>query len=848
MPGFKRYYRQFPGYDELLSIESVNVIDQRPLGAVRGAGVGCILLVGEFEDGSFNTPTQVFGGSDIKARFGGFGYRTSNSPSDGPIAQRSGGNEAWNGNGFVWLRNKKFAKLVLCRVDSSAGSVEFRRCATLVSTIKGAYILANNATITFERNGSLTSTVTFTGTRSQLDGTGGTFPTVFIGGETLELKVDEDDTKVITFTAADQAIADVVSRINATLAATIGSNNAGQLRLNGVIEGWRSRIQVVGGTARATLGLPTAAAAQQSTLTVTAAGIGTWTASVTTVLNGVSTVWSVSYTATGADTTTTIRDALLARFQTIANGPVRDNEGVITFVASAANIILVNAALNARISAPSVTPGGAGTATFTITTAGTFTVQRGTGNVGNVANVSTAEAASVIDAVANLRSDVTSDGFLRVMNDGTPATGTLRCSGGTHFATLGFDTATLDNAASGEDVTIPAGTRVQDSTATGTVWVTMRSIDTGTGGGPFTVQVRPFTDTDTALSSTASNVTLILDTLPDGFVVTNPAGIARLSSTQLDARYLEAIDATLDDNTDGRFANVIASARTSPTIQTALRQNALSATQAGLAARKAVSRPRIGTSRDDARAITGQGVGVNRDERFFYLFPGVTHVIPEILAVGARGGVGFSDDGIVQVGADSWYCSVRSILNPEEDAGQKLNDTDVGGLPILALEDAYNKDKGGVSLTIDDYKSFKANGIIAGRISRTSGFVFQSDVTSVLPSQDLELADANRRFFGDYLIDSYFDIALPFVKKLQSTKRRLAYDAKLRGFHRGLAPPGQPDAQRLAGFEITDQTTQEQRDQGLDIKEIRVKMLSTFKSMVLNVEVGTTVTITEAAA
>ena len=281
----------------------------------------------------------------------------------------------------------------------------------------------------------------------------------------------------------------------------------------------------------------------------------------------------------------------------------------------------------------------------------------------------------------------------------------------------------------------------------------------------------------------------------------------------------------------------------------ALRQNAIDATLAGLAARKAVVRPPLGTTRAVARGNTGVGVGnVGRDERVVYCFPGFTTQIPEIQEVGAtNGGTGFTDDGVIEVGADSYYCGVRSILNPEENAGQDLSDTNVVGINVLTLEDAYNPEQGGVRLGIEDYQSFKSNGIVAPRFDRTVGAIFQSDVTSVDPALQSSKTTAKRRFFADFIIDTLGEIGVKFVKKLNTPTRNRALQVEINGFLKLLQSPNQPETSRLSEFRVSDDTTPEQFRAGIVVLDVKVVMHPAMLSIVFRAEVGTTVVIEEAA-
>lgn len=844
MSGFKRVFRQFPGFETLLEIESVNIIDVVPPSQIIGAGSGVVLLVGEFERGPF-VPTPVYGPSDLITTFGGLGHATENSPHDGATARKSGGDELWNGNGFCWLRNKRFRGLVIQRVDNSAGVVRFTRLATLIGGAGPYTGVSPGGTVQFTRNGVTVVTATITANAGQITGTGGVYPTTFVGGETLEVRVDNDAPRIITFTAAEQTLNQVVDRINAVLAQTVASNQAGQLRLSSVIRGRSGRIEVVGGTARTQLGLPTAATQQVSTVTIVSNAVaGAFTLSVTRYVAGVLTAYLRTYTSTGGQTTAQVRDGLLAA---INANPI---PGITALTGGGSTLTLTgdaNVLFTPTVSAePAV-----GQMTIAPTTPGVVVVDEGDGNVANVDSIERADAIEIFGALAGLDADETSESLLRVTNSGTPGTGTLQVTGGTAYAAFGFDLTTVSSAASGEDVTIPAGTRVQDSTATGTIWVTIEDVDTGATGGPFEARVRPWEDTDSALASTAGNVTLILDTLPDGFSVTNAAGLTRLSAAQIDARYLAALDVTLDQSSEAYDANIVAAARSSEAIMRYLKANALAATRDGMAARKAVVRPPLGTSRTDMRASTGVGVGntqLGRDERVNYIGFGFTTQIPEIAEVGSRGGTGFTDDGVIQQGGDSYYCMVRSILNPEENAGQPLGDTDVVSLPALALEDAYNPKKGGVALQLEDYKAFKRSGIIAPVIDRNEGPMFASDVTSVDPTLELVKADANRRYMADFVIDTLAKIGMKYLKKLQSPTRQRALKQDVSGFLKLLKSENQPQFARIEGYFVLDETTADQRALGLAVILVKVKMLSVYKSLAFRAEVGTSVQIDEVAA
>ncbi|MAF27874.1 MAG: hypothetical protein CL819_01340, partial [Croceicoccus sp.] len=300
MAGFKRVFTQFPGFNILGNIESVNTIDIAPPATPLGAGVGVVAIVGEFEQGPLETPTRVFGGSDLEAQFGAFGFTKNGEPSVLPVAAKSGGSDTdnyWNGNGFIALRNKRYAGLVIVRVDNSPGTVTFNRLACLVG-VAGPYDLEPGDTLSVSVNGGGAVTATFVAALGNITGIGAVYPTGFVGGETLELSIDGGPTQIIVFDVADQTLVQVVDRINSATASSIASDSGGQLSLDSVIRGWGGSIEVVGGTALAALGLPAAPVQQVNTATINSnTGGGAFTLRTTVVINGVSTDFDGTYLA-----------------------------------------------------------------------------------------------------------------------------------------------------------------------------------------------------------------------------------------------------------------------------------------------------------------------------------------------------------------------------------------------------------------------------------------------------------------------------------------------------------------------------------------------------------------------
>lgn len=118
MAGFIRRYQTFPGTEVITAIEGVIIVDLAPPGAINGVGAGTVALVGEFADmkhgvsvdptdGDVSTspqPVEIFSGQDMLNKVGGWDETLGDFGDAG-------------GNGFVALRNKKFARLVAVPIN-----------------------------------------------------------------------------------------------------------------------------------------------------------------------------------------------------------------------------------------------------------------------------------------------------------------------------------------------------------------------------------------------------------------------------------------------------------------------------------------------------------------------------------------------------------------------------------------------------------------------------------------------------------------------------------------------------------------------------------------------------------
>ena len=822
----RRLFTSDPGQAELLAVGGLVIIDQAAPATPLGAGAALAMVVGEFERGPLLTPTEILTADAAFSIFGGLGWTVDGVVHQGPVAQQSGGNEAWNGNGFIALANKTFARLAIMRVDNSSGVVELERLACLTGGA-GPFAGDNGDQLVFELDGGPgTSTVTLDAFAAEILGVGAVFPLVSPGGKTVILSWDDQDPMTVTLADTDVLLADVVARLNGRLAATIGSSSGGQLLLSSVRLGSRARLRIHGGTALTALGLPTAVVPDLWTLTVTADTAINTEIQIEKFVNGLLTAFVTAPVIAGPVGSVLLkRNAILAQLQALAVPG-------FTFASSGGAAITATGAANEILDSFAALQGVA-ELTILNTTPGVALEVYGTGNVGDSQDISTEEAANLIDIAANMSGSINADGNLRACNELSPATGQLQAISGALVAAFGFDSTVLADAAVATDVTIPAGSRFQDETATATIWVSIEDMATGTGGGPFEIKVRPFFDTDTALASSAGDVTVVLDTLPDGFAASNPLALTRLSAAQLDSRYITAIQQTNVDAPPASQAAWIGSARTSPAIRRELVLSSRAATAGGLTGRKAITRPRIGVSLMQADSSNSE----IRDERKAFAFPALRTAINEIRELGAAGGIGFTDSGAIDVGADMFLLAYRTVIRPEQSAAEPPRTTNYGPLNVLGLETAYDPGTpGSTKLDVNSYKFFKRVGITAARVDRTQGTGWNDDVTSSL---ELGRTKANRRAFADFVNDALFDIASPYRARIITPDLKRGLDGAIRGFLGGLLSAAQPNASRIKGFDV-QYTTDPAVPELLRLKTA-VTMYATADVIAIETTIGPTV-------
>lgn len=829
MSVFIRRFTSDPGSDILLQIESVNILDLDPPASITGVGTGCVLMVGEFSNGLFNTVVEVSSASDLSNQFGSFGYEYNGVKGQNPAARQRFADSAvaaefWNGNGSIQLSGKRFKRLQIVRVDTSVGSVNFTVLASLVSTINAVtYSLAPGQILSLAPDGSTFTSATFNATAGTVTSSLATY--AVNNGDTVTLGYDGQPNFTVTFLTGDNTQGGVIARINAYAGFAFAATATGQFSLTGIQKGTGGQVRVVsassGGVLTA-LGLSVATTAGTGNVANIAA---VTPAEVATVVQAAIAYALVDKLPSGqlrvANTNTSGNTSLTV-------GPLTTATGLgfpqTTNTALPGTVSVTNGQPTITFSQPQIIPAGTqiifanqAATTYTLLSAVNGTAGVLTANFTGTTNAATTATTLAISPVVPTSGKIPAGTIVQVAG-GSPSTKVFVTQQDIQFTPGGVFVGGL------------LGTLVPLSFAT---------------TGPISVKIRHATDDGTGISATSGTVVQIPNPVSVGaLAVTNPQSTtAALTEAAIDAQYVTAIGATLDPTSVARECNIIFAARQSNTVRRTLRQNAIDASSNGLFGRMAVIRPPIGTVKNTAiSAATEPGVVAYRDQRTIYVWPQANTFVPIIALRGTAGGTGFTATGNVDVGADGFLASVMSQLNPEENPGQRtdftgnINSFDTQALAQLA----------GAPLTVTDYINLKAAGICALRFDDGVA-IFQSGVTTVDPTVFPSLVNIRRRRMADFIQDTIARRAKAYGKKLSTNARRNALANEIRQFLYGLLGVNSPGSQRIGGFTVDSKTpnTPDVLAAGRFRILVNVRTLPSMDSIELAVTAGDTVTVDE---
>jgi hypothetical protein len=311
-----------------------------------------------------------------------------------------------------------------------------------------------------------------------------------------------------------------------------------------------------------------------------------------------------------------------------------------------------------------------------------------------------------------------------------------------------------------------------------------------------------------------------------------------VQSLELDALYEGCFEALLADAYPTRDISILFSARTSDAIRAAMKTHVQTASAQGRGRMAVISPPINEVDLDTVLGDAAPGVGADRDERVIYSWPGVEVSVADAQLKRIKRANGtYTTDGLLDVRADGFMASVLSNLSAERNPGQAADPVPLCLSPILGFQTGNLPD-----FNMSDYILFRQNGVAAIRFDRAANKSFQSGITTSTVATEKNI---NRRRMADEIQDSLAAIYEKFSKLPLTNQLKDAIEGETVAYLEGLLSATNPASQRIEAYSVDSKSgnTPELNAQGIYVVVVRVRMLATADDIVLQAEVGPTVTI-----
>lgn len=310
-------------------------------------------------------------------------------------------------------------------------------------------------------------------------------------------------------------------------------------------------------------------------------------------------------------------------------------------------------------------------------------------------------------------------------------------------------------------------------------------------------------------------------------------GANAASSATIDAQYALMFDAMLGDDTPQRDANLVWAARKSNTIAAKAKQHVLQQKANGIGRCTAISPVLTTLAPNAAFADAAPGVGAQRQEELFYGFPGLQTFVPAAVGFAVKGADGLTHtDGNLDTTADGWIITSLSNLPPERSIGQSADPMKTSMAGVVALQRGLTASQ----FDIGTYELAKSRGVVMPRRNRSSGFIFQSDVTT---DQTPGRTTIHRRRMSFEIQDSLAIALDPFIKELLTEKFKSDVISAHVDYFETLLNRSSPAAARIAGYEIDlSGNTPEMENANIFVVIHNVELLSIADNIVIKSNVG----------
>jgi hypothetical protein len=382
---------------------------------------------------------------------------------------------------------------------------------------------------------------------------------------------------------------------------------------------------------------------------------------------------------------------------------------------------------------------------------------------------------------------------------------------------------------------------------------------------PMSASVSPATTLPAFGAPTESGVTLSTGWTPDvalslvtqqgvGNGLTYVAGLHAANannSTELNAAYSAAMQALLADADPASSVNIVFCSRSSRSIASALKTVVTTRSDSGRGmvalvapglsciTRAAATSSATGSATDSSFGVAATDAA-GRSDRVIFNWLGVRLSLPAAVGSSIQLASGaYTTDGVIDVSPVGHCASTLSQLPPERNPGE------FSDITASALSTVLGFQTSAPTLSINDYTLLKAAGVMSLRNDRTTGFVWQSGITSSLTAGRKNIA---RRRMADFIQDSVAERLNLYAKRLLTQDLKDATHQEVDGFLSGLESVDQPERQRIARYsvDVVSGNTPELEAQGVFVIVGKVRTLASADDIVFNTQIGESVVVDEA--
>ena len=322
------------------------------------------------------------------------------------------------------------------------------------------------------------------------------------------------------------------------------------------------------------------------------------------------------------------------------------------------------------------------------------------------------------------------------------------------------------------------------------------------------------------------------------------------NSTELNSAYSAAMQALLADADPASSVNIVFCSRSSRSIASALKTVVTTRSDSGrgmvaliapglsCVTRAAATSSATGSATDSSFGVAATDAA-GRSDRVVFNWLGVKLSIPAAVGSSIQLASGaYTTDGVIDVSPVGHCASTLSQLPPERNPGEYSDITASALSTVLGFQTAAP------TLSVNDYILLKSSGVMSLRNDRTTGFVWQSGITSSLTAGRKTVA---RRRMADFIQDSVGERLNIYAKQLLTQDLKDTIYQEVDGFLAGLESVDQPARQRISRYSVdpTSGNTDALEAAGVYVIVAKVRTLASADDIVFNTQIGESVVVSD---